>query len=260
MKKIASLTLAILTGLVISPVAHAQSNGSHGVTSQEIETAISSIPDEKILSPLNPGYSLEKASNHKSQTVAVNEDFISVGDLEIHLPNSSEIIGSNSLDSGLTTYSSSGDSANAVLAESGRAQILTTISEKNADTSYKYNLDLSEGQSISILVDGSAQVVNADGSIELAIGSPWAYDANGTPVKTYYSVSGNSLIQVVEHTAENVVYPVVADPIFLAPWVVRCLVGIGLNSVQITNIASRGTTAAILAAGGYAALRCVMGR
>lgn len=42
--------------------------------------------------------------------------------------------------------------------------------------------------------------------------------------------------------------------------VVRCLTGLGLNSTQITNIAQSSSVAAMISAGGYAAVRCVMGR
>jgi hypothetical protein len=55
-------------------------------------------------------------------------------------------------------------------------------------------------------------------------------------------------------------YPVVADPLWLAPWVVRCLMGLGLNSVQITRIAQSGSIWAIASSFGYAAVRCLLGR
>lgn len=260
MKKIIATAVVIVVTLSLSPAAYAKSEDLNGVTSQEIEAAISTLPTEKLLSSKSTTYALDQASRKLDASFDVSGHSVSIGNLEINLPNPDEISEISTPIDGLTTYSSSGSSASAVLTENGRAQILTTISNRSADTLYTYELNISETQRVSLLADGSAQVINADGSIELAIGSPWAYDAYGPPVKTYYLVSGNSLIQVVEHTAENITYPVVADPIFLAPWVVRCLVGIGLNSTQITNIASRGTNASIIAAGGYAALRCVMGR
>lgn len=80
-------------------------------------------------------------------------------------------------------------------------------------------------------------------------------------IPTHYVVNGNTLTQIVEHTSvPNVAYPVVADPFWLAPWAIRCLMGIGLNSVTITRIMSTGSPQAILAAVGYAGLRCIMGR
>ena len=45
------------------------------------------------------------------------------------------------------------------------------------------------------------------------------------------------------------------------PWAVyRCLMGIGLNGPQITQIMVRGTPEALLAAGGRAALACLRGK
>lgn len=139
-------------------------------------------------------------------------------------------------------------------------QLITTIANSRADEVYEYDLGLSEDQEIIILPSGGAHVVNKDGAVELIVGHPWAYDANGVPVDTHYEVSNGSLIQVIHHSGGTIDYPVVADPIFLAPWAMRCLSGIGLNSYQITNLASKGTAAAILGAAGYAALRCVLGR
>ncbi|MFI6407826.1 hypothetical protein [Streptomyces sp. NPDC050548] len=43
------------------------------------------------------------------------------------------------------------------------------------------------------------------------IEAPWAKDADGTPVPTSYSVSGDQLIQTVDFTSANA-FPVVADP------------------------------------------------
>lgn len=44
--------------------------------------------------------------------------------------------------------------------------------------------------------------------------SPWAYDAAGRAVPTYYVADGSRLIQVVRHDVEGIAYPVVADPRF----------------------------------------------
>lgn len=43
------------------------------------------------------------------------------------------------------------------------------------------------------------------------IAAPWAVDANGSPLPTYYSVDGNTVVQTVETTADTA-FPVVADP------------------------------------------------
>ena len=121
-------------------------------------------------------------------------------------------------------------------------------------------MDLPEGAKLSKLTDGSVEIHSAHGELLSVVSAPWAYDANGSQVPTHYEISGNTLTQVVNHTDQDVAYPVVSDPFWLAPWVIRCLTGSGINGPTITRIASSGTTGAIIAAGGYAALRCVLGR
>jgi hypothetical protein len=161
-------------------------------------------------------------------------------------------------DGGLVVYPGRNYS-NSLLVGDGAVQMLTTIENPSSPTEYAYDVELDSGQTLQLVGDGAA-VVNADGSIALAVANAWAKDANGTDINTRYKVDGSKLVQVVEHDTPGVAYPVVADPIWLAPWVVRCLMGIGLNSTQIANIASRGSLGSIAAAFGWAAVRCIMGR
>lgn len=53
--------------------------------------------------------------------------------------------------------------------------------------------------------------LNKDGELLLAIAEPWASDAAGMPVPTYFEVHGNTVTQVVEHNSSHR-YPIVADP------------------------------------------------
>jgi hypothetical protein len=66
--------------------------------------------------------------------------------------------------------------------------------------------------------------VNEDGTVALAVASAWAKDANGKNIRTNYGVNGSTLTQVVD------------------------------------RIAQTGTPSAILAAFGYGAFRCIIGR
>ena len=186
---------------------------------------------------------------------------MSIAGISVSLPNAEAADKSVSLPDGTVVYPSQGNSANAVVANSSGVQVLTTIANKNADTHYEYELQLEEHQTLALTSDGGAAVYNGDGSVQVVVPPAWAQDANGHDIPTRYVVENNRLIQIVEHTSvQNVAYPVVADPIWLAPWVVRCLIGIGINGPTIVRIASTGTPQAILAAFGYAAFRCVIGR
>jgi hypothetical protein len=60
--------------------------------------------------------------------------------------------------------------------------------------------------------DGTVMARNAAGDTVAWLHAPWAQDANGTAVPTHYEIQGARLIQVVDHTAGEYVYPIVADP------------------------------------------------
>lgn len=179
--------------------------------------------------------------------------------LVVDLPGADKAGDASVLADGTVTYPAKGFSNSVIVGDIG-VQMLTTIGDASAPTSFEYEVSLEPGQSLK-LVHGGAAVFNADGSVAISVAAPWAVDANGNPVPTRYGVEGSTLVQLVDHTASaSVAYPVVADPIWLAPWVLRCLAGIGLNQVQIAKIASSGSPGAVLAAFGYGAFRCIIGR
>lgn len=53
-----------------------------------------------------------------------------------------------------------------------------------------------------------------NGDIEIigVLEAPWAVDANGVSVPTYFEINGTTVTQVVKHKAGNYAYPIVADP------------------------------------------------
>lgn len=58
---------------------------------------------------------------------------------------------------------------------------------------------------------GEVFVLDSAGEIHSSIDAPWAYDAEGKPVKTYFEVSVDTLTQKVVPNSDTV-YPIVADP------------------------------------------------
>ncbi|ALJ21068.1 hypothetical protein [Microbacterium sp. No. 7] len=179
--------------------------------------------------------------------------------LSVRLPMADDAANAVVMEDGTVIYPGEEFSGSVIVSDIG-VQMLTTIAGPESPVAYSYELSLEPGQTLRIVEDG-AVVVNGDGSIVAAVAQPWARDADGEEVATHYEVDGSTLIQIVDHaSAEGVAYPVVADPIWLAPWVVRCLVGIGINGPTITRIASSGSPGAVLAAFGYGAFRCLIGR
>ena len=208
------------------------------------------------INPLLKGNSNVTVPTTLSDGVAIANDN---GVFHIELPNALGGGPAQTLDNGTVVYP--GDSsANSVAVIDGGVQMLTTIARADAPVDYSYKVSLETDQKLE-LTDTGAAVVNADGSLAVVVSEAWAKDANGMDVPTSYTVDGSTLTQTVEHTTmKNVAYPVVADPIFQAPFVVKCLVGLGLSGPQITQIALSGTPWSVLAAFGRAGVACIFGR
>lgn len=95
--------------------------------------------------------------------------------------------------------------------EDGSLQVVTTIESSDSPTRFDYTFTGDIGE-IEVLEDGF--VVLRDAAGEFVGGSlpAWAVDANGSAVPTHYEINGSTLTQVVSHTAQDVAYPVIADP------------------------------------------------
>lgn len=180
-------------------------------------------------------------------------------EISVDLPGSRTADDAAVLSDGTVVYPSERFS-NAVIVSDRGVQMLTTIPDASAPTAFSYEVALRPGQRLTLVDGGGVAVIDADGTIVAGVAAPWARDANGDAVATRYVVEGSKLTQVVDHSAADIEYPVIADPFWLAPWIVRCLIGIGLNGPQISRIASAGSPGSILAAFGFGALRCVLGR
>ena len=90
------------------------------------------------------------------------------------------------------------------------------FSIENEDSPHEASFKVSEGNAFisaeTFGADtGEVFVMDSEGKIHSSIDAPWAYDAEGKPVKTYFEVSAGTLTQVVVPDAETA-YPIVADP------------------------------------------------
>ena len=82
----------------------------------------------------------------------------------------------------------------------------------------RFDVSLPDGATLELDYDGSIDVVDADGFTIGAFKAPWAHAADGTVVETSYTVEGRTIVQSVA-TADEALYPVVADPEFVWGWV-----------------------------------------
>jgi len=99
---------------------------------------------------------------------------------------------------------------------------MVTIENENAPQEYEFKFDLPRGYELIMDTDyydeldeydcGAVYVINNQNEIINTIDEPWALDANGNDIETYYMIRENILVQYVEFD-ENTAFPVVADPV-----------------------------------------------
>ncbi len=80
-----------------------------------------------------------------------------------------------------------------------------------------FGLTIPDNGYLQLEDDDSVSVRNQDGDVVHSIAPPWATDANGTPVETWYKVKGETLTQHVNPTTVTA-YPITADPEFRRSW------------------------------------------
>jgi hypothetical protein len=146
------------------------------------------------------------------------------GDFSIGLPLAAEASGGFSLDEGLMAFDAGNGSYTVpVIKADASVAITNIISNSAAENHFSYRFTLPKG---SRLVQdsrtGAVDVLSAGGQWLGGVDAPWAKDARGADVPTYFTVKGSSLIQVVESNSKSFAFPIVSDPWF------------GLNLIQKT--------------------------
>lgn len=89
--------------------------------------------------------------------------------------------------------------------------VSTVIATPEAPHVIDYDFLVPDNGYLQLEDEGSVSVRNGDGEVLNWIAQPWATDANGEPVQTWYTVEKNVLTQHVKSTPSTV-YPVTADP------------------------------------------------
>ena len=100
--------------------------------------------------------------------------------------------------------------------EGGIRQVIN-IKNSEAPKSYNFPIEIAKGYSLKINTQGGIDIINDKGQIESGILPPWAKDAEGKDIKTWYTLNGNTLIQHIDTT--NAVYPILADPVYCLQYV-----------------------------------------
>ena len=99
--------------------------------------------------------------------------------------------------------------------EGGIRQVIN-IKNNEAPKVYNFPIEIAKGYSLKINTQGGVDIINDKGQIESGILPPWAKDAKGNDMKTWYALNGNTLIQHIDTT--NAVYPILADPVYCSQY------------------------------------------
>jgi hypothetical protein len=227
----ASLAFTFVISL-ISPVSavfaaesSAKTDGSSSVTTSEVSSALSHTSgilessDATNVSSSNGSAIKAVAANSSVNIPKDASDGVVLGStngeqsIEISLPNADGSKDAQTIANGTVAYPANNGSANAVQAtEDGGVRMLTVIDNPNAPTKYEYKISIPDGGTITLTSDGGAVILDNLNKPLAFVDKPWAKDANGIPVETYFVTDGTSLRQVVKHSMPGIVYPVTADP------------------------------------------------
>lgn len=95
----------------------------------------------------------------------------------------------------------------------GREQSLILLEGPDSPREYRYDLDVPPGGRVVENPDGSVDVLDAQSNVTKHVRAPWAYDALGREVPTYFEVDPETgeLIQMVD-PERTTALPILADP------------------------------------------------
>lgn len=100
--------------------------------------------------------------------------------------------------------------ATGAVGEDGTFVVLLVIDSDDDPTEYRFDNSVPEGHTAELQLDGSVQLIDADGNEAGIIATPWALDATGAEIPTSFALDGSTLVQTVNH--QGATYPVIADP------------------------------------------------
>lgn len=124
---------------------------------------------------------------------------------------------------GVVTYRSKDHADDTVVPTKDGVQFLKVIESTSAPSAFSYQIDVPKGGRLLLAANGpdghnhsgmAALILNAAGVMVGSVDQPWAHDARGRQVATYFTASGTTLTQHVLHRRSGVTYPVTADPNF----------------------------------------------
>ena len=137
--------------------------------------------------------------------------------INVGLPAATAADNAQVVTQGAVTYdNNNGSTTVPVVKTDGSLSVNITIAGPDAPTSYDFPVTVPGGGTIETTEDGGLVVLDSAGAAVTTIAAPWAKDSTDAAVPTRFEVNGTTVRQIVDHTSVAAVYPVVADPWFLA--------------------------------------------
>lgn len=162
------------------------------------------------------GFSRER-HGYSSGEIVVSTD-ASVGtriglgdDLQFSLGDQPQMAISHEADESVTVDSADGLEYLIEAYDDGSVAVTTSATEGTGVLEFDYPLESPGATHIKTLPNGAVLYLDSDGALVFGAAPPWAKDAEGRPLETWYEASGTKLSQKVAVTADTR-FPVTADP------------------------------------------------
>lgn len=156
-------------------------------------------------------------SAHDPVTMAL----ASGGALSITVPHEGANDASVAIADGIVGFKSSDATSSVAVAKTdGSVQFNTIVDGATSPERFTYEVGLPAGATAELIDGGGVLFASSTGEFLGGLTPPWATDADGESLTTWYEVEGTQVTQVVKHRDTGAVYPVVADP-----WLGRDLFG-----------------------------------
>ncbi|WP_029146068.1 DUF2599 domain-containing protein [Microbacterium luticocti] len=121
-------------------------------------------------------------------------------------------------DSGMFTTTApdaaAGSTIQSVLLDEASALFAISLENETAPRAYDFAVDLPTGAEATITESGAVVYAMPDGEFLGGVASPWAKDAAGKTIPTWYTFADGVLTQHVDlDSVTDITYPVIADPL-----------------------------------------------
>jgi Protein of unknown function (DUF2599) len=131
-------------------------------------------------------------------------------DFKIGMPKSKWEVTTENIDGQVVSSDDSVDIVTQSI-DGGIRQIIN-INSSDASKYYDFPLTIPTGYTLTKNASGSISILDTEGKIYTAILAPWAKDANGNDIPTWYTIEANSTLRQYIDFNENSVFPITADP------------------------------------------------